>query len=76
MLWRLGSKDRTYNEVIRDLIERAAIKEPEVGWNRIQRTGSSSRSMTYGSLARAIRLRAEEPARPAHQSHTVDSPAI
>ena len=35
MLRRLGSKDQTYDEVIRDLIERASIKELEARWNRI-----------------------------------------
>ena len=35
MLRRLGSKDQTYDEVIRDLIERASIKELDSRWNRI-----------------------------------------
>ena len=35
MLRRLGSKDQTYDEVIRDLIERASIKEMDARWNRI-----------------------------------------
>ena len=35
MLRRLGSKDQTYDEVIRDLIERASIKELDARWNRI-----------------------------------------
>ena len=35
MLRRIGSKDQTYDEVIRDLIERASIKELDARWNRI-----------------------------------------
>ena len=35
MLRRLGSKDQTYDKVIRDLIERASIKELDARWNRI-----------------------------------------
>ncbi len=35
MLRRLGSKDQTYDELIRDLIERASIKELDARWNRI-----------------------------------------
>ncbi len=35
MLRRLGSKDQTYDEVIRDLIERASIKNLDTRWNRI-----------------------------------------
>ncbi len=35
MLRRLGSKDQTYDEVIRDLIEKASIKELDARWNRI-----------------------------------------
>ncbi len=35
MLRRLGSKDQTYDDLIRELIERASIKELDVRWNRI-----------------------------------------
>ena len=35
ILRRLGSKDQTYDEVIRELVERASIKELDVRWNRI-----------------------------------------
>lgn len=35
MLRKMGSKGQTYDEVIRELIERASIKEPEARWNRI-----------------------------------------
>ncbi len=35
MLRRLGSKDQTYDEVIRELIDRASIKELDARWNRI-----------------------------------------
>ena len=35
MLRRLGSKDQTYDDVIRELIERASVKELDARWNRI-----------------------------------------
>ena len=35
LLRRFGSKGRTYDEVIRDLIEKAWIKEHDARWNRI-----------------------------------------
>lgn len=35
MLRRLGSKDQTYDEVIRELIERASIKGLDGRWNHI-----------------------------------------
>jgi len=35
MLRKIGSKDQTYDEVIRDLIEKASIKEMDARWNRI-----------------------------------------
>ncbi len=35
LLRKLGSKGQTYDEVIRDLIERASIKELDARWNRI-----------------------------------------
>ena len=35
MLRKLGSKGQTYDEVIRELIERASIKELDARWNRI-----------------------------------------
>lgn len=35
LLRRMGSKGQTYDKVIRDLIERASIKELEARWNRI-----------------------------------------
>ena len=35
MLRKLGAKGQTYDEVIRDLIERASIKELDARWNRI-----------------------------------------
>ena len=35
MLRKLGAKGQTYDEVIRDLIERASIKELDSRWNRI-----------------------------------------
>ena len=35
MLRRLGSRDQTYDEIIRDLIDRASIKELDARWNRI-----------------------------------------
>ena len=35
MLRRIGSKDQTYDEVIRELIEKASIKELDARWNRI-----------------------------------------
>ena len=35
MLRKIGSKDQTYDEVIRELIERASIKEMDARWNRI-----------------------------------------
>ncbi len=36
MLRRIGSKDQTYDDVIRELIEKASIKEMDARWNRIQ----------------------------------------
>ena len=35
MLRKLGSKGQTYDEVIRDLIEKASIREFDTRWNRI-----------------------------------------
>ncbi len=35
MLRRFGSKGQTYDEVIRELIEKASIKEHDARWNRI-----------------------------------------
>ena len=35
MLRRLGSKGQAYDEVIRELIERASIKRLDARWNRI-----------------------------------------
>ena len=35
MLRRIGSKGQTYDEVIRELIERASIKELDARWNHI-----------------------------------------
>lgn len=35
MLRKLGSKGQTYDEVIRELIERASIKELDAQWNCI-----------------------------------------
>ncbi len=35
MLRRLGSKNQTYDEVIRELIERASWKELDARWNHI-----------------------------------------
>ena len=35
LLRKLGSKGQTYDEVIRDLIERASIQELDTRWNRI-----------------------------------------
>ncbi len=35
LLRKIGSKGQTYDEVIRDLIEKASIKELDVRWNRI-----------------------------------------
>ncbi len=35
MLRKLGSKGQTYDEVIRELIEKASIKELDARWNRI-----------------------------------------
>ncbi len=35
MLRKLGSKGRTYDDVIRELIERASIKELDERWNKI-----------------------------------------
>ena len=35
LLQKLGSKGQTYDEVIRDLIERASIQELDNRWNRI-----------------------------------------
>jgi len=35
MLRKLGAKGQTYDEVIRDLIERASIQELDARWNRI-----------------------------------------
>jgi predicted CopG family antitoxin len=34
-LRKIGSKDQTYDEVIRELIDRASIKELDARWNRI-----------------------------------------
>ena len=34
-LRKLGSKGQTYDDVIRELIERASIKELDERWNRI-----------------------------------------
>ncbi len=36
MLRRIGSKDQTYDDVIRELFEKASIKEMDARWNRIQ----------------------------------------
>lgn len=35
MLRKIGSKDQTYDEVIRELIEKASIKGMDARWNRI-----------------------------------------
>ena len=35
MLRKLGSKGQTYDQVIRELIEKASIKELDARWNRI-----------------------------------------
>ncbi len=35
ILRKLGSKGQTYDGVIRDLIEKASIKELDARWNRI-----------------------------------------
>lgn len=35
LLRKMGSKGQTYDEVIRDLIEKAWIKEHDARWNRI-----------------------------------------
>ncbi len=35
MLRKLGSKGQTYDDLVRDLIERASIKEMDARWNRI-----------------------------------------
>ena len=35
LLRKLGSKGQTYDEVIRELIEKASIKELDTRWNRI-----------------------------------------
>ena len=35
MLRKLGSKGQTYDDVIRELVERASIKELNARWNRI-----------------------------------------
>ena len=35
MLRKLGSKGQTYDDVIRELVERASIKDLNAPWNRI-----------------------------------------
>jgi len=35
MLRKLGAKGQTYDEVIKELIERASIKELDERWNKI-----------------------------------------
>ena len=35
MLRKMGSKRQTYDDVIRELIERVSIKELDARWNRI-----------------------------------------
>ena len=35
ILRRLGAKGQTYDEVIRELIQKASIKELDTRWNRI-----------------------------------------
>ncbi len=35
MLRKLGSKGQTYDAVIRELVERASIKDLDARWNRI-----------------------------------------
>lgn len=35
LLLRLGAKGQTYDDIIRELIERASLKELDAGWNRI-----------------------------------------
>ncbi len=35
LLRRIGSKGQTYDEVIRELIAKASIKEHDARWNRI-----------------------------------------
>jgi predicted CopG family antitoxin len=35
LLRKIGSKDQTYDQVIRELIEKASIKEMDARWNRI-----------------------------------------
>ena len=35
ILRKLGSKGQTYDQVIRDLVERASIKELDARWNHI-----------------------------------------
>ena len=34
-LRKLGAKGQTYDEIIRELIERASVKELDARWNRI-----------------------------------------
>ena len=36
MLRKIGSKDQTYDEIIRNLIEKASIKGNDARWNRIR----------------------------------------
>lgn len=35
VLRRLGAKGQTYDEIIRELIDRASVKELDARWNRI-----------------------------------------
>ena len=35
LLRKIGAKDQTYDQLIRELIERASIKELDARWNRI-----------------------------------------
>jgi len=39
MLRKLGSKGQTYDEVIRELTERASVRELDARWNRILEEG-------------------------------------
>ena len=35
LLRKIGSKDQTYDQLIRELIDRASIRELDARWNRI-----------------------------------------
>src|SRR6266571_8994475 len=54
MLRKMGSKGQTYDDVIRELIERVSIKELDARWNRILEEEESSHWMRHDVPGHAV----------------------